>query len=634
MLELNASQIKAANMSRIPKHWLAWGPFPASEQGIYQKAYEAALQSRVVGQTIKTLQERQANLNTSLEQAKVREVQSVRQSISSDLSAITAPAQQQLAAHRQALENQFSDSATRTNAEREAANQAVRQAVEQAYQQIDALITSAGSRVNAGELAQINQSVRAMAGTVAATFTRAANQLVANANAFIESQRQTVNQASTGAAIQVSARVAELIAQVQATPTRDIAASAQQSLKQVTDTAYVAASNQIHIASLADTVKRQEVSTGIQSARNSAQAQLQALPGTTQTAITQAANSYRFAASAAAALTVPGQGTVPLAETALATLRQGIANAIAALGRIATAGPGAPIAAALTAVFYARSTASEEQDQTPARFRYGLGVNAHELGFSANADLNAIAAAQGTVELPYRLTNETRGDGRSYVSVVTADGVNISKSVPVRAATFDPQTGRYTVTVPSLVPDQPPITLTWTPAAPPGDQSSSTTTPVVPPPVPTYTGVELQPLNIEAETYPGVLPDARDLIITFPVDSGMKPIYLMFSEPLDSGIFTRRQLDKKYKHAIDFGVINTKKNRETLTAFKDAIEQHLNSEDTVEKGTYRRLPGSKVFFNHKTMNVVILKGNGDFLSGWTINPETDVGRIYIETGDL
>lgn len=150
VLELNASQIKAANMSRIPKHWRAWGPFPASEQGIYQKAYEAALQSRVVGQTIKTLQERQANLNTSLEQAKVREVQSVRQSISSDLSAITAPAQQQLAAHRQALENQFSDSATRTNAEREAANQAVRQAVEQAYQQIDALITSAGSRVNAG----------------------------------------------------------------------------------------------------------------------------------------------------------------------------------------------------------------------------------------------------------------------------------------------------------------------------------------------------------------------------------------------------------------------------------------------------------------------------------------------------
>ncbi|QXI37030.1 S-type pyocin domain-containing protein [Pseudomonas xantholysinigenes] len=473
-----------------------------------------------------------------------------------------------------------------------------------------------------------------MAGTVAATFTRAANQLVANANAFIESQRQTVNQASTGAAIQVSARVAELIAQVQATPTRDIAASAQQSLKQVTDTAYVAASNQIHIASLADTVKRQEVSTGIQSARNSAQAQLQALPGTTQTAITQAANSYRFAASAAAALTVPGQGTVPLAETALATLRQGIANAIAALGRIATAGPGAPIAAALTAVFYARSTASEEQDQTPARFRYGLGVNAHELGFSANADLNAIAAAQGTVELPYRLTNETRGDGRSYVSVVTADGVNISKSVPVRAATFDPQTGRYTVTVPSLVPDQPPITLTWTPAAPPGDQSSSTTTPVVPPPVPTYTGVELQPLNIEAETYPGVLPDANDFIITFPADSGLKPVYVMFSEPLDSGIFTRKQLDKKYKHAKSFGVTDTKKNSETLAEFRNAIEAHLKHSGTIEKGTYLYAENSKVHFNSTTNNVVVLDTTGKFLSGWKLVPGTPQYENYISTGKL
>ncbi|QXI37032.1 S-type pyocin domain-containing protein [Pseudomonas xantholysinigenes] len=257
-----------------------------------------------------------------------------------------------------------------------------------------------------------------------------------------------------------------------------------------------------------------------------------------------------------------------------------------------------------------------------------MGVNAHDLGFSANVDLNAIAAAQGTVELPYRLTNETRGDGRSYVSVVTADGVNISKSVPVRAATFDPQTGRYTVTVPSLVPDQPPITLTWTPAAPPGDQSSSTTTPVVPPP---YTGVELQPLNIEAETYPGVLPDARDLIITFPVDSGMKLIYLMFSEPLDSGIFTRRQLDKKYKHAIDFGVLATNKNTETLTAFRDAIEQHLNSSSTIEKGTYRREPGSKVYFNPTTNLVVIVAANGKFLSGWHLSPGSDQHRNYIET---
>nr|WP_080352643.1 colicin D domain-containing protein [Serratia nevei] len=93
-------------------------------------------------------------------------------------------------------------------------------------------------------------------------------------------------------------------------------------------------------------------------------------------------------------------------------------------------------------------------------------------------------------------------------------------------------------------------------------------------------------------------------------------------------------MDKKYKHASDFGVADTRKNRETLTKYRDALEAHLNDKDTVEKGTYRREKGSKVFFNPNTMNVVVLKENGDFLSGWKINPDADNGRIYLDTGDL
>nr|DAU76044.1 MAG TPA: Colicin D [Caudoviricetes sp.] len=34
------------------------------------------------------------------------------------------------------------------------------------------------------------------------------------------------------------------------------------------------------------------------------------------------------------------------------------------------------------------------------------------------------------------------------------------------------------------------------------------------------------------------------------------------------------------------------------------------------------------------MNVVILKANGEWLSGWGINPDVDNGRIYLETVDL
>ena len=120
----------------------------------------------------------------------------------------------------------------------------------------------------------------------------------------------------------------------------------------------------------------------------------------------------------------------------------------------------------------------------------------------------------------------------------------------------------------------------------------------------------------------------------YPVDSGLPPLYVMLSETLDSGRFSRRQLEKKYKHAGDFGVNDTKKNTETLIRFRDAIEAHIANKDTVEKGTYRRHKGSVVFFNSVSKNVVILKESGEFLSGWKIDPALEVGRIYLETGVL
>ncbi|WP_423251719.1 colicin D domain-containing protein [Serratia marcescens] len=143
--------------------------------------------------------------------------------------------------------------------------------------------------------------------------------------------------------------------------------------------------------------------------------------------------------------------------------------------------------------------------------------------------------------------------------------------------------------------------------------------------------------SIVVTTFPAdVVQDLQDFILWQPdaTEIGVEAIYVMVSDPLDSGRFTRQQLDKKYKHASDFGVADTRKNRETLTQYRDALEAHLKDKDTVEKGTYRREKGSKVFFNPNTMNVVVLKENGDFLSGWKINPDADNGRIYLDTGDL
>lgn len=602
----------------------------------WQESLAATYQARYLGDQISLLNAQAATLREQLAvaQAAEREAQAVIQSVSSELSAITEPARQHLATQRQTLESQFSDSSTLTHAERQAATQAVQQSVQQSDQQIDALAAAASSQINANELAQISQSVKAQANLLASTFTDVVNQLVADADTLIASQRNTIIQASSNAASLVNARMVELIAQVQANPTHAAAAAVRQSLQQTTNRTYAIVTDQLDQASLADSAKRQQVIAGIQTARTNAQTQLQGVTALTQNAIAQAASTYRFAGSAAA-LSIPGQGVVPLAEATLAALRQGIASAISALGGIASATVGAPFAAGLAALVYPSSTASQAQDQTPARFRYGMGVDARDLGLAPGANLNAIAAAQGKVELAYRLANETRGDGRSYILVVAADGINVTKNVPVRAATLDPQTGRYTVAVPSLVPDQPPITLTWTPGRAPGEQSSTTTTPAATQPVPIYTGVELQPLEIEALPYPGEVPDANDLIITFPIDSDIEPVYLMFSEPLDSGIFTRKQLQKKFdSHKEDFGFKGQNANNKTLAEFRDAILSHLGDPATIEKGTYHSEPNSKVYFNPDSNLVVIIGGDGMFVSGWHLERGTRQYQVYVDTGVL
>ncbi|WP_262211357.1 colicin D domain-containing protein [Serratia ficaria] len=109
----------------------------------------------------------------------------------------------------------------------------------------------------------------------------------------------------------------------------------------------------------------------------------------------------------------------------------------------------------------------------------------------------------------------------------------------------------------------------------------------------------------------------------------------MVSDPLDSGRFTRKQLDKKYlKHASDFGINDTKKNRETLTKFRDALEAHLEDKGTVEKGTYLLVEDSKVFFNYKTNKVVVTSKDGSFISGWKLDVNSQQYKNYIEKGIL
>ncbi|EHK3325736.1 S-type pyocin domain-containing protein, partial [Escherichia coli] len=263
-----------------------------------------------------------------------------------------------------------------------------------------------------------------------------------------------------------------------------------------------------------------------------------------------------------------------------------------------------------------------------------------EAMFSLNAQMLAgqgmvIEPGATSVNLPVRgqLINS---NGQLALDLLKTGNDSIPAAVPVLNAVRDTATGLDKITLPAVV-GAPSRTILVNPAPQPSaptDTGNHQPVPVTP----VHTGTEVKPVEMPVTTITPVS-DAgglRDFIYWRPdaTGTGVEAVYVMLNDPLDSGRFSRKQLDKKYKHAGDFGISDTKKNRETLTKFRDAIEEHLSDKDTVEKGTYRREKGSKVYFNPNTNNVVILKSNGEFLSGWKINPDADNGRIYLETGEL
>ena len=94
------------------------------------------------------------------------------------------------------------------------------------------------------------------------------------------------------------------------------------------------------------------------------------------------------------------------------------------------------------------------------------------------------------------------------------------------------------------------------------------------------------------------------------------------------------QLEKKWKHAVDFGITTTKRNSQTLALFQKAIQGHLDDAATVVKGTYGWVKDSVVHFNPNTNIVVVLDKAGNFVSGWKLLPGTKQFENFIKNGLL
>lgn len=80
------------------------------------------------------------------------------------------------------------------------------------------------------------------------------------------------------------------------------------------------------------------------------------------------------------------------------------------------------------------------------------------------------------------------------------------------------------------------------------------------------------------------------------------------------------QLQKKYKHAKDFGVEGNY-NPANAEKFGQAIKDHVNAPGTTPlQGTYRGQPVIH-YVDPKTGLNVITKPNGELISGWKLRPE-------------
>ncbi len=95
--------------------------------------------------------------------------------------------------------------------------------------------------------------------------------------------------------------------------------------------------------------------------------------------------------------------------------------------------------------------------------------------------------------------------------------------------------------------------------------------------------------------------------------------------------FAEKQLQSKFKHAQAFGVEGNY-SKANAQAFQSAIEKHVSGPDTrATQGIYRGQDAT-LYTDPNTGLAVIADTEGNFLSGWKLNPEQL--RCVLESGRL
>ncbi|MGY3640036.1 S-type pyocin domain-containing protein [Pseudomonas sp. PK-RTE-24] len=260
----------------------------------------------------------------------------------------------------------------------------------------------------------------------------------------------------------------------------------------------------------------------IAQAEAQAKAEAAALANAAEQARLQEERKHVFPAYGAVARNGPAVSfastAVPLGPATSAGILNALRTAKATLTATGTTLFGSPVLMGFAALLMPSPLGNGE--------RFAMSVPLAELSSEPAETLREIADRQGTLEMQVGLGVRRLGAG-TQVFVATSDDFHIRSSVMVLNAAYDLLNDVYQV----ALSNSPTDLLTWTPAISPGDQS--TALPIADTDSPAYSGASIFPVEGLLDLNPILVEGWDRFIIVFPADSGIEPLYVVFSSPYE-----------------------------------------------------------------------------------------------------
>lgn len=170
---------------------------------------------------------------------------------------------------------------------------------------------------------------------------------------------------------------------------------------------------------------------------------------------------------------------------------------------------------------------------------YALSVPLSELAPDNTDDLHLVATSTREMTLPVVLGSRTVADKTEFV-VAAPSRVSKHSRVPVRLATLDAQANTYKSYLPNAD-----IGMTWTPIVTPGD--ASTALPASVSNATIYNGATPVAGNGRIDSHPELDRYSFGGFVTvFPADSGIPPLYTVFSSPYEGATTTGEHSGRKF----------------------------------------------------------------------------------------